>query len=31
MLARTMLYLYAVAFTLSLLLEHPAPLSITGP
>ena len=31
MLARTMLYLYAVAFTLSLLLEHPVPLSIAGP
>ena len=31
MLARTMLYLYAVAFALSLLLQHPEPMAIAGP
>jgi hypothetical protein len=31
MLARTMLYLYAVAFALSLLLERPETVAIAGP
>ncbi len=31
MLARTMLYLYAVAFMLSLLLERPESIAIAGP
>jgi hypothetical protein len=29
MLARTMVYVYAVLFGISLLLEHPVPLAIT--